>query len=227
MSSIETPVICIDGPSGSGKGTLSKLLAETLGFHLLDSGALYRVTAIAAKQKQVDWHDESAVAKVARDLDIEFSLREKGVSVILEGDDVTKAIRSEEGSLGSSIVAALPAVRDALLELQRDFGKSPGLIADGRDMGTTVFPNAAAKFYLTASAEERAKRRHQQLLDRGESASLRALLEAIEARDERDSQRAASPLKPADDAIEVDSTAMSIQEVLDFMLATLADKGIG
>ena len=227
MSSIETPVICIDGPSGSGKGTLSKLLAETLGFHLLDSGALYRVTAIAAKQKQVDWHDESAVAKVARDLDIEFSVREKGVSVILEGDDVTKAIRSEEGSLGSSIVAALPAVRDALLELQRDFGKSPGLIADGRDMGTTVFPNAVAKFYLTASAEERAKRRHQQLLDRGESASLRALLEAIEARDERDSQRAASPLKPADDAIEVDSTAMSIQEVLDFMLATLADKGIG
>lgn len=220
------PVITIDGPSGSGKGTLSQLLAQRLGFHLLDSGALYRVTAIAAQLAGVSWDDEPAVADVARHLNVCFETAEQGVQVILDGRDVTRDIRSENGSLGSSKVAVLPGVRSALLERQRDFAQAPGLVADGRDMGTTVFPSAFGKFFLTASAEERANRRHKQLIDRGESASLRDLLETIKARDERDMQRSASPLKPADDALQIDSTALSIDEVLSKMLETLANKGL-
>lgn len=212
-------VITIDGPSGSGKGTLCQLLANKLGFHLLDSGAMYRVTAVAAMQATIDLNDEHAVAAIAEKLNLVFNPASSGVEVVLDGVNITKEIRQEKASMGASTVAAHPAVRAALLARQRAFAIAPGLVADGRDMGTTVFPNAVLKVFLTASAEERAKRRYQQLIDRGESVSLRALLEDIKARDERDMKRSASPLKPAEDAIVIDSSSMSIEEVLDKVLS--------
>ncbi|MDO6682985.1 MULTISPECIES: (d)CMP kinase [unclassified Oceanobacter] len=206
-------VIAIDGPSGAGKGTVCALLAEQLGWHLLDSGALYRITGLAASRKQIALDDEVAVAAVAAVLDVRFEPRSTGVQVILENENVTDTIRTEDvGSLASQ-VAALPAVRDALLQRQRDFCQAPGLIADGRDMGTVVFPLAEVKVFLTASAEERGRRRYEQLLDKGFDASLPALIEDIRARDERDSNRAVAPLKPADDAITIDSTELTIDQV--------------
>ncbi|MCW8194237.1 (d)CMP kinase [Proteobacteria bacterium 005FR1] len=220
------PVITIDGPSGSGKGTISQLVAQKLKFNFLDSGALYRLTALAARKRNTDWADEDAVAKIAEELQVQFETGGEKTVILLDGDDATDAIRKEEMSLGSSKVAAHPKVRAALLNLQKSFQQGPGLVADGRDMGTTVFPDASVKIFLTASAEERAQRRYKQLMEKGESVSLRALLTDIQARDERDSQRAVSPLKPADDALILDSTTLSIVEVLDRVLDYAAQKGI-
>ena len=212
------PVITVDGPSGSGKGTICQLLAKALGFQLLDSGALYRLTAVACVSKGIALEDAQAAAEVARHLNVTFEPSDKGVIAILDGKDVTSDIRKEAAGMGASVVAAHIPVREALLERQRAFEVLPGLVADGRDMGTVVFPNAVVKVFLTASAEERAQRRYKQLLERGESANLRALLDDIRARDIRDTQRSASPLKAADDALEIDSTVMSIDQVLNAVL---------
>ena len=208
------PVICVDGPSGAGKGTLSLRLAAALDWHLLDSGALYRVVGFACRQAGVSLDDSDAVAGVARALDVDFRPTDAGVTVWLSGDDVTSAIRSEEGGADASQVAALEPVRAALLLRQQELARLPGLIADGRDMGTVVFPDAPLKIFLTASAEARAERRFHQLQGLGESVSLARLLTDIEQRDARDQSRSISPLVPAEDAIVIDSTALTADEVL-------------
>ena len=208
------PVICIDGPSGAGKGTLSQRLATDLGWHLLDSGALYRVVGFAGRLAAVSLEDSDAVAGIARSLDVDFRPTDGGVSVWLAGEDVTANLRTEEGGRDASTVAALPAVREALLLRQQELARPPGLIADGRDMGTVVFPDAPLKIFLTASAEARAERRFHQLQGMGESVSLARLLTDIQQRDARDQSRTVSPLVPAEDAIIIDSTALSADEVL-------------
>ncbi|MFA0810800.1 (d)CMP kinase [Microbulbifer epialgicus] len=213
------PVVTIDGPSGSGKGTIAKLLADRLGFILLDSGALYRAAALAALDKSVDLSDEEALTQVAKSLDVHFAVNGGQLRVVLEGREVTDDIRMERVSMAASSVAAIPGVRAALLQRQRDFRMAPGLVADGRDMGTTVFPDAPVKVFLTASAEERARRREAQLREKGVSVSLRDLLEDIRARDAQDMNRKASPLAPAEDAVELDSTGVDIEEVLRRVLA--------
>ena len=222
----DAPVITVDGPSGAGKGTVCARLAQELNWQLLDSGALYRITGLASDRKGLALDDEPAVADVAANLDVRFEPTPVGVKVILEGDDVTDQIRTEEvGSLASQ-VAALPAVRTALLQRQRDFQTLPGVIADGRDMGTVVFPRAQVKVFLTASAEERGQRRYKQLTEKGFDASLPALIEDIRARDERDSNRAVAPLKPADDATVIDSTSMTIEEVCNQVLDLVNKAGL-
>jgi len=208
------PVICVDGPSGAGKGTLSLRLAAALDWHLLDSGALYRVVGFACRQAGVSLDNSDAVAEVARALDVDFRPTDAGVTVWLSGEDVTSAIRSEEGGADASQVAALEPVRAALLIRQQELARPPGLIADGRDMGTVVFPEAPLKIFLTASAEARAERRFHQLQGMGESVSLARLLTDIEQRDARDQSRSVSPLVPAEDAIVIDSTALTADEVL-------------
>ncbi|TDX30233.1 cytidylate kinase [Modicisalibacter xianhensis] len=221
----QAAVLTIDGPGGAGKGTISRLIAERLGWHLLDSGALYRLTAHAAGKHGVELDDEPALARLAESLDVRF-LAEDGVArVVLEGEDVSMAIRTEVAGERASQVAALPTVRQALLARQRDFRQVPGLVADGRDMGTVVFPDAPLKIFLTASAEERARRRFLQLQEAGENASLPSLLKEIQTRDARDMQRAVAPLKPADDAVELDTTELSIPDVVDHIQRLLADKG--
>ena len=211
------PVICIDGPSGSGKGTLCQMLALKLGWHLLDSGALYRLVGMAADKHQLDFSDEQAVA----DLDVAFLPGQAGEPsrVMLEGVDVSGELRTETTGLLASKVAVLPAVRQALLQRQRDFVQAPGLVADGRDMGTVVFPDSPLKVFLTASAEERARRRYKQLKDKGDSVNLATLLGEIRARDKRDSERELAPLKPADDAVQIDSSGLGIEEVFNRVLA--------
>ena len=216
---MKTPVITIDGPSGSGKGTIARRVADALGYHLLDSGALYRLTALAAAQQGVELADEEALSGVASSLDVRFDSDSSGdARVYLGEDDVTHAIRTEECGAGASSVAAKPAVRKALLNLQRGFRKPPGLVADGRDMGTQVFPDAGLKVYLTASAEERARRRYKQLKDKGIDVSLAALSRGIEARDRRDTERKTAPLRPAEDARILDSSELSIEAVVDTVL---------
>ena len=219
-------VICVDGPSGSGKGTLSQRLAEALNFHLLDSGALYRVVGYAASVSGVDWTDDNGVTHIARTLDVSFQSSETGVRVIYAGSDVTESVRSVKGGEGASAVAAIPSVREALLSRQRELACSPGLIADGRDMGTVVFPEAPLKIFLEASAVARAQRRQSQLQQQGEDVSLPRLLEAIEARDLRDRTRAVSPLVPADDAVVVDSTTMTADDVFAHVMSLVSQKGL-
>ena len=221
------PVITVDGPSGAGKGTISHLLSDTLGWHFLDSGALYRVVGHACLIESVSWDDHSAVADVARHLDVSFTLADDGEELVAyKNIDVSRVIRTEEGGRGASTVAAIPAVRSALLRRQREFCQTPGLIADGRDMGTVVFPDAPLKFFLTASAIERAERRHKQLIAKGGSVSLPRLLEAIEERDARDSSRSISPLVPAEDAVLVDSTGVSIEQVFATVMTKVKEIGL-
>ena len=221
------PVITVDGPSGAGKGTISHMLAHALGWHLLDSGALYRVTGQACLIEGVSWDDHPAVTEIARHLEVGFSAAANGeILVSYKGADVSRAIRTEEGGRGASTVAAIPAVRDALLQRQREFSQSPGLVADGRDMGTVVFPAAPLKFFLTASAQERAERRYKQLIAKGENVSLPRLLEDIEERDARDSSREVSPLIAAEDAIVIDSTTTPIADVFEFVMLKVSEKGL-
>lgn len=208
------PVITVDGPSGVGKGTISHLLSSSLGWHYLDSGALYRVTAHACLLEGVGWEEPAMVARVARHLEVRFEASTNGeVYVFYRDADVSRAIRSEEGGRGASTVGAMAAVREALLERQREFCQPPGLVADGRDMGTVVFPRADLKLFLTASAEERAERRYKQLISKGESVSLPRLLEDIRERDQRDSSRNISPLRPAEEAVIIDTSTLSIEQV--------------
>jgi cytidylate kinase len=227
MQGRPVPVITVDGPSGAGKGTLSHLLADALGWHFLDSGALYRVTGHACVLEGVSWEDHAAVAAVARHLDVVFTTDRNGeVRVAYKGRDVSRDIRTEEGGRGASTVAVIPAVRAALLQRQREFCQPPGLVADGRDMGTVVFPGASLKIFLTASAEERARRRYLQLLDKGENVSLPRLLEDIEERDARDSSRSVSPLVPAEDAIVIDSSRLPISDVFTAVMEAARMRGL-
>jgi CMP/dCMP kinase len=222
---VASPIITVDGPSGSGKGTVSRLVADRLGWHLLDSGALYRLVAYAGQQRGLQADDAAGHAAIAEHLDVRFGLGPRGQEQIwLEGREVSTAIRSEQAGDGASRVAAMPAVRAALLGRQHAFAGPPGLVADGRDMGTVVFPTADLKIYLTASAEERARRRYNQLKDKGLGANLAALSLEIAERDRRDASRPIAPLRPADDAVIVDSTAMTIEAVLARVLELAAQR---
>lgn len=223
MSS-HTPVVTVDGPSGAGKGTLCMLLAKKLGFHLLDSGAIYRVLALAAIHHGVDLESEDALVPLATHLDVQFVAEGELVKVILEGEDVSRELRKEETGMAASKVAALPRVREALLRRQRAFAEGQGLVADGRDMGTVVFPQAEVKIFLDASAEERANRRLKQLQGKGLDVKFDDLLSEIQERDDRDRNRPVAPLRPAEDALLLDSTAMSIDEVVEKALQYIESK---
>jgi CMP/dCMP kinase len=214
-SGAATPIITIDGPSGSGKGTVSRGVANRLGWRLLDSGALYRLVAYAGQQRRVAPEDEAGHASIARDLDVGFGLASDGGEAIwLDGVEVSRQIRTEQAGEGASRVAVMPTVRAALVERQRGFARPPGLVADGRDMGTVIFPSAPLKIYLTASADERARRRYNQLKDKGLGANLAALSLEIAERDRRDASRPIAPLRPADDAVILDSTSMTVDAVV-------------
>lgn len=214
------PIVTIDGPSGSGKGTVSREVARLVGWHLLDSGALYRLVGLLGAHAGLAPQDIGGHAALARSMDVEFgSDGQGGERVRVNGDDVTRALRSEEAGQGASRVAAWPPVRDALLDRQRAFARPPGLVADGRDMGTVIFPAADLKIYLVATAEERALRRYKQLKGKGSGANLAALSREIAERDQRDSTRRVAPLRPAPDARIIDSTGMSVAEVVAVVLS--------
>ena len=219
-------IITIDGPSGAGKGTISRMLAKKLHFHYLDSGALYRLLGLAAVRHSVDLANDQDLSTLAGHMDIDFEASGDELKILLEGEDVSLELRSENTGALASQVAAFPDVRTALLKRQQLFAKEPGLVADGRDMGTVVFPEAPLKIYLTASAEERAQRRYKELLAKGENVSLRDLEEQVRYRDERDMSRDASPLIPAADAVQLDSSELSIQEVMDTVLNLVYLKGL-
>ena len=224
MPENNSPVITIDGPSGAGKGTVCQRLAEKLGWPLLDSGAIYRVLALAALHHEVALDNEEALVALASHLDVSFVAGSDGVRIVLEGEEVSAAIRTEQSGNAASKIAAFPRVREALLRRQRAFRSAPGLIADGRDMGTVVFPDAEAKIFLDASAEERANRRLKQLQEKGFDVNFDRLLIEIRERDERDRNRPVAPLRPADDALILDSTSMAIDAVVEAILQHVRSK---
>ena len=225
------PIIALDGPSGSGKGVVANFLSTQYEFHLLDSGALYRLVGIAARRTSIALEnsplDEAVLGEIARSLDVAFTSTnnpEDPLEIMLYGEQVAHEVRTDEAGVDASRVASLPAVRDGLFELQRSFRQSPGLVADGRDMGTVVFPEAEVKIYLTASAKARAERRYNQLIHKGINVTMSDLFQSIQARDERDMNRVVSPLKPAEDAFVIDSTDMDIEEVLRNVEAIVTEK---
>jgi cytidylate kinase len=220
---MEPYVITIDGPSGSGKGSLALQVAQKLGFHLLDSGAIYRLAALKALNEGVDLQDESAVFAAIKNMDIRFEPGAELTIPFLDGVDVSDKIRSEQTASAASIIAAYPSVRAQLLDVQRNFFQPPGLVADGRDMGTTVFPDAKIKIFLHASSEIRAKRRYKQLIDMGLSANIADLQNEIDARDDRDRNRSVSPLVPASDAVVVDSSMLELDQVVDLVMSHIND----
>jgi len=221
------PVLAIDGPSGSGKGTISRAVADALGWHLLDSGALYRAVGFAAGEEGIDLSDADAVTRCAETTKISFRDPKDGheTRVIVNGHDATDELRTETAGAAASAIAAIPSVRSALFDKQRSFRRPPGLVADGRDMGTVIFPDASFKVFLTASAEERAKRRYKQLKEKGLNVTLSSLLREIEARDERDANRKVAPLKPALGALIVDTTGMPVADVVQKVLAVVRTGG--
>ena len=220
-SGADVPVIAVDGPGGSGKGTITTRLANYLGWHFLDSGALYRLTALAVMKRQVPLEDEIALGKVASNLDIRFETSGTEVVTWLDGVNVSESLRFEDTGVWASKIAVIPAVRAALAGRQRRFRQAPGLVADGRDMGTVIFPDAELKIFLTASAEIRAERRYKQLKEKGESVNLTRLFREIKARDLRDQSRSIAPLRPAEDAVIIDSTDLSIDEVFDKIVSLI------
>jgi cytidylate kinase len=221
------PIVTIDGPSSSGKGTISRLVAARVGWHLLDSGALYRLVALAGLRRNLDPDDVENHVALARGMRVEFGSGPSGEErILLDGEEVTQLIRTEQAGAGASRVAAWPAVRTALVDRQHAFAVPPGLVADGRDMGTVIFPGARLKVFLTASAEERAQRRHKQLIGKGSAASLAALSREIAERDLRDSTRQVAPLKPAPDAQLLDSTGLSIDAVVERVLSLGRERGL-
>jgi len=222
----DAPVLTIDGPVGSGKGTVAARVAAQLGWHLLDSGALYRLVALRALRSNIATDDDTALAALAGSLAFRFEPGAGGPRVFLGGEEVTRRMRSEDVSRMASEVAAHETVREALKRHQRDFRRPPGLVADGRDMGTVIFPDAPLKVFLTASARARADRRYKQLKEKGESVNLPRLLQDLEARDARDSRRAVAPLRPAVDAVVVDSTELDADQVARHIVNLLKDKGI-
>ncbi|MFP7721561.1 (d)CMP kinase [Lysobacter sp. A3-1-A15] len=215
------PVLTIDGPSGSGKGTISRLVARELGWHYLDSGALYRAIGVAAGWADLDLADPASLVRCAFDTDISFREQGDELLVLVNGTDATTELRTETAGAAASAIAAIPEVRSALKARQRDFRQAPGLVADGRDMGTVIFPDAAHKVFLTASADERAERRYKQLKDKGVPVTLAGLLREILARDARDANRAVAPLRPAHDAVCIDTTGIGIDEVVQRVLGTM------
>lgn len=208
------PVLTIDGPSGAGKGTTSRIIARRMGWHYLDSGALYRAVGVAASWADIDTSDASALVRCTFDTHVQFVEQGDAMRVMVNGTDATDELRLETTGALASAIAAIPEVRAALKERQRAFRELPGLVADGRDMGTVIFPDASYKVFLTASAEERAERRHKQLKDKGVSVNFDDLLREIMARDARDAQRTVAPLKPADDAVLIDTTGIGIDDVV-------------
>jgi len=221
---VNVPVIAIDGPSGSGKGTVCRIIAGRLGWHLLDSGALYRLTALAGATRGLNPADEPGHAALAAQLDVAFGVNGAGEErVLLDGHDVTRDLRAETTGNMASVVAAMPSVRSALLGRQRAFAVPPGLVADGRDMGTVVFPSAGLKIFLTASAGERARRRYNQLKEKGLTANLAGLSQEILERDRRDSARSVAPLRPAADAVVIDSTGITVDDVVDRILVLVRE----
>lgn len=220
-------ILTIDGPSGVGKGTVARVMASELGWHLLDSGALYRILALAAQARGVDLKDGERVAGLAAILDIRFEVNEAGdEQIVVDGEEISRAVRDEATGGLASVIAVQPAVRAALLQRQQDFAQPPGLVADGRDMGTVVFPQAPLKLFMDASAEERARRRHRQLSDLGQDANIDRLCREIRERDERDRNRTEAPLRPADDAICIDTTDLPIDSVLQQVRDLLRQRGL-
>ena len=222
----QAPVITIDGPSGAGKGTVSQIVAEKLGWHLLDSGALYRLLALAVSHHGMSTDDVETLQVLAEHLDIQFTQNDEGkIDIVLEGEVVTQAIRTEEVGNSASKLAAIPEVREGLLLRQRAFAQPPGLVADGRDMGTVVFPQASVKVFLTASAEERAERRRLQLEQKGAEVDMVELVKTIKERDERDANRSVAPLVPATGALVIDSTELTIEQVVEEILSEARKAG--
>lgn len=228
MKECTSPIVAVDGPSGVGKGTISALLASRLGWNLLDSGAMYRLVGLAAQRHGISLEDEDAIVTLASYLDVSFEAQKPGepARIFLESEDVTDLVRTEEAGNLASKVAVIPAVRVALLGRQRAFCGPPGLVADGRDMGTVVFPDAVLKIFLTASAEVRAQRRYKQLNDKGLDVNLDALFQEIKERDKRDMERTVSPLRPADDAVIIDTSEFGIEDVLSQVCDLCKSRGL-